>query len=71
MGDREVDLLAVRTIEVTTRHALEQISGEAERAQVRVRAAEMLARLEERILSRGGDLVLLEALEDARRGLWD
>lgn len=61
----------MRAIEVTTRNALQQVTGEGDRARVRVLATTLLDRLEDRLLGEGGDLVLLEAVEEARSRVWD
>ena len=61
----------MRAIEVTTRNALQQVSGETERARVKVMATDLLDRLEDRLLRQGGDWVLLEAVEAARHRIWD
>lgn len=71
MRERERGLLAVRTIEVTTRNALQKVAGAPDRTSVRTMATTLLDHLEDRILRQGGDLVLLEAVGNARRTVWD
>ena len=66
-SDRQV--MALRTIVVSTRAGLSQLSGAKEQALVRARATELLADLEQSVLRDGRDSTVLAAIEEAREEL--
>ena len=71
MSDKARQSLELRAIEVSTRAALRKNSEPGAIKQIEVVSAELLARLEERVIRDGGEPDLLDAIERARRALWE
>ena len=73
MSDRERDLLALRTIEVSARVALRRAPdiGPEGVEQVRRRATQLLDRLEEQVIAQGADGEVLAAVEYVRQSVRD
>ena len=71
MTQREKDLMALRTIEVSTQAALRSTAGLDGQRGVRERAAVLLDALEQEVIGRGADGEVLAAIEYVRRGISD
>ena len=71
MSERERDLKALRTIEVTARSALRYSTDVEDRGRVQKQAAILLENLERRVIAHGSDADVLAAIEYVRQGIED
>jgi hypothetical protein len=71
MGDKQRELLALRTIVVSGRAAMLKTQTPDGQERIRDRVTALLAALEEAVIRDGADTEVLTRLEDARRGVWD
>lgn len=71
MSERERDLKALRTIEVTTRAALRCRTDTEGRERVQKQAAILLENLERQVIRHGSDADVLAAIEYVRQGIKD
>ena len=70
MGDKRRELLALRTIVVSGRAALDKTSNPDDRVAIKERVTELLAGLEAAVIRDGADPEVLARLEEARREAW-
>jgi hypothetical protein len=70
MGDARREALALRTIVVSGRAALNKTSDESDRERIKTTVTELLAGLEQQVMLDGANPTILAALEEARRKVW-
>ena len=71
MSNKQREILELRTIQVSTQAALRAVSSDQEVERVKLRSADLLARLESDVLRDGADPEIIAALEAARHELWE
>jgi hypothetical protein len=71
MGDKAREAMALRTIVVSGRAALEKTVEPDDRERIKDRLTELLARLEEAVIRDGADPEILRRIEEARAAAWD
>ena len=71
MRNQRRDILALRAIVVSGRAALLKVAAADDREVIKARITELLAELEESVITDGADAEVLNRLAEARREAWE